>query len=100
MATEIVEPLVIDNFAEDGSGGATCRAADEAGDHGAGDGSAHGAGWSNQYADRRAGFRAGQGERDTAGCSGDRANCTASLVGAMASIDRIGLAFRARWDRA
>jgi len=100
VTTEVIEYLVVDHFAEHRAGRAACRAADETGDHGACDGTAHCAGWSSQYTDRCAGFRTRQCERKAAGRAGDCANCSASLARAMASIDTIGLAFRARRDRA
>ncbi|KVE69758.1 hypothetical protein WI98_01155 [Burkholderia vietnamiensis] len=100
VAAEVVEYLVVDYFAEDGAGRTACCAADEAGDHGTRYGTAHGTSRSGERANRCAGFCTGQGERDTAGCAGDCANGSACLACAIAGIDAIGLALRARRDQA
>ena len=100
VTTEVIEYLVVDHFAEDAARRAACRAADETGDHGARDGSADGTDRSSEQADSCASFRTGESERDTAGRASDCTNGSASLACAVAGIDAVRTAFRARRHQA
>ena len=80
MAVEIVEYLLVNDFAEDGAGGAACRTTDQAGNHGSRSRAADSASRTGQQTDRGARFRTGQCERDAAGGSCDGADRAARLA--------------------